>query len=225
MLNTILGLFARSPFAPLQAHMDKVATCVNLLPDLFQALEKEDLALLEKIADQISTFEHQADLTKNDIRNHLPKGLFLPIRRSNLLEILSIQDGIADVAEDVAVLTTIKPALLVPIFYDTYQVFLNKNLEAFHLAHQIVREIDELLESSFGGVEARKVSFLVNQVAIKEHEADLIQRQLVKKLYDSENEISYGAFNLWQRIFEATAAISNLSENLANRVHMTLESK
>lgn len=225
MLNTILGLFGKSPFAPLKAHMDVVASCVNLLPLLFEALEQGDSLLIDQIASQISDLEHQADLIKNDIRNHLPRGLFMPIERGNLLEILAIQDRIADVAQDIAVLVTIKPSLLIPVSNGIFHLFLVKNLEAFSSVHLIIQEIDRLLESSFGGVEASKVSTMVSEVAFKEHEADLLQRKLLKKLYDASEEISYGSFFLWQRIFEGTSAIANLSENLANRIRMTLESK
>ncbi len=87
---TILSLFGRSPFAPLQSHMESVARCVHLLPILCEAIEKQDQVQIERIYDEISAIEHQADVIKNDIRNHLPKSLFLPIDRGNLLEILMI---------------------------------------------------------------------------------------------------------------------------------------
>ena len=37
MLN-IASLFGKSPFAPLQSHMKKVALCVERLSDIFNAL-------------------------------------------------------------------------------------------------------------------------------------------------------------------------------------------
>ena len=170
MLGTILNLFGRSPFAPLQSHMEKASACVHLLADLFQALEKRDYTALEQIATQIGQLEHQADLTKNDIRTHLPKSLFLPIDRSHLLEILSIQDQIADKAEDIAVLATIKPIELLPVFKKEFKDFLNKNIDAFDSALRIIKEMHELLESSFGGPEAEKVRSMVDEVSFKEHE-------------------------------------------------------
>lgn len=225
MLNALLNLFGRSPFAPLQSHMEKVSSCVHFLPELFVAIDQQDNGAVEQIAAKISEFEHSADLTKNDIRNHMPKGLYLPIDRSHLLDILTIQDRIADAAEDVAVLTTLKPLSLLPSFKGEFQEFLNKNIDAFNEAHRIIKEIDELLESSFGGMEAEKVRTMVEEVAFKEHEADILQRKLLKKLFQSEDEMKYSSFDLWQRIFQAVAAISNLSENLAYRVRMTLELK
>ena len=225
MLNALLNLFGRSPFAPLQAHMDRVASCVHMLPSLFEALKKKDTVGLTQIAESISEMEHLADLTKNDIRNNMPKGLYLPIERSQLLEILSIQDRIADTAEDVAVLITLKPLTFLSCFEADFDEYLQKNIDAFDEAHRIIKEINELLESSFGGKEAQHVRSMVENVSYKEHEVDLVQRRLLKQLFQAEDQLNFTSFDLWQRIFQATGAISNLSENLAHRVRMTLELK
>lgn len=225
MLGTLLNIFGRSPFAPLQAHMQRVSDCVHLLPSLFEALENKDDKAVEEIANKISDFEHQADLTKNDIRNHLPKSLFLPIDRSHLLEILSTQDKIADRAEDIAVLLTLKPLEMLPIFSAEFKVFLKQNIEAFDSARAIIKEMHELLESSFGGIEAEKVCAMVDSVSFQEHEVDVTQVTLLKKLLQAEDSMTYTTFFLWQKIFSAVAGISNLSETLALRVRMTLELK
>lgn len=222
---TILKLFGRSPFAPLQSHMESVAQCVHKLPSLFEALEKQDIPLLEKISEEISELEHNADLIKNNIRNHLPKSLYLPIDRGQLLEILALQDRIADKAEDSAVLLSLKRIDFLPNFKEDFLIFLRKNIETFDGAFLIIKELTELLESSFGGVEAEKVKAMVDEVAFKEHEVDVIQRQLLRKLFQAESEMTYATFYQWQRLFEAVASISNLSESLANRVRMTLELK
>lgn len=222
---TILSLFGRSPFAPLQSHMESVARCVHLLPILCEAIEKQDQAQIERIYDEISAIEHQADVIKNDIRNHLPKSLFLPIDRGNLLEILTIQDSIADTVEDVAVIATLKPLEMLPIFKDEFKLFLLKNIETFDGAKLIINELHELVESSFGGIEAEKVRSMVDDVAYREHEVDLIQRRLLKNLFKAEDQLTYITFNQWQRLIENVASISNFAENLAYRVRMTLELK
>ncbi|MBA3721283.1 MAG: TIGR00153 family protein [Parachlamydiaceae bacterium] len=222
---TILKLFGRSPFAPLQSHMESVARCVHKIPALIDALEKQDYPLLERIAEEISELEHSADLIKNDIRNHLPKSLFLPIDRGNLLEILSLQDQIADKAEDIAVLTTLKPLEMLAEFKEDFNQFLIKNIETFEGVFLIIKELNELVESSFGGMEAAKVKVMVDDVGFKEHETDVIQYKLLKKLFNSEHLMTYTTFFQWQKLFESIASISNLSENLALRVRMTLELK
>jgi uncharacterized protein len=224
-MYTIISLFGRSPFAPLQSHMDKVGSCVHMLQALFRALELKDYLEVEKIGDKISELEHAADLTKNDIRNHLPRSLFLPIDRRQLLEILSLQDNIADSVEDIGVLVNLKPIELLDSFKEDFYIFLDLNIETYNEAEKIIKEMHELLETSFGGSEAEKVKIMVDHVAFKEHEVDLVQRRLLKKLFASESQMTYSSFHLWQKIFEALANISNLSEKLANRIRMTLELK
>ena len=98
---TIAKFFGKSPFSPLQSHMRKVANCIKKLTQIFECLDKKDHEQVEELVKNLSKLEHEADLTKNDIRNHLPKSLFLPIDRTLLLEILSIQDSIADKAEEI----------------------------------------------------------------------------------------------------------------------------
>jgi predicted phosphate transport protein (TIGR00153 family) len=218
-------LFGRSPFAPLRMHMEKVANCVEMLIDIFDAVKKGDQAKVEDLAAKISKLEHVADMAKNDIRNHLPKSLFLPIDRASLLEILTIQDSLADKAEDVAILLTIKPLAIREKWDVEFAAFLKGSLETFEIVHNIIREFQELLETSFGGVEAEKVNQMVNRAAEKEHEVDVMQRILLKKLYSEEELISHGTFHLWQHIFQEVGEISDLSEKLAHRVRMTLELK
>ncbi|MBB64225.1 MAG: TIGR00153 family protein [Waddliaceae bacterium] len=224
-MRSILSLFSRSPITPLQAHMEKVAECVKYMKPLFKALEDKDYKLIEEITKTISKLEHEADLLKNDIRYHLPKSVFLPVDRGNLLDILAIQDHIADSAEDAAIVLTLRNLEMLPEFKDDFNEFLDMNLRAFEGAHQVIGEFHELLESSFGGVEAQKVNSLIDEVSHLEHEVDLIQRKLLKKLFSLEDKISYAVFYAWMQIFESIGDLSNASEGLSRRVRTTLELK
>jgi uncharacterized protein len=224
MLN-IARLFGKSPFAPLQSHMKKVALCIERLADIFNAFSKMDMEKIEKLVADLSRMEHEADLTKNDIRNHLPKSLFLPIDRAHFLEILAVQDSIADKAEDVGILLTLRPLETFRDFHENLVAFFRKNEIVFLDAKRIIEEIDELLESSFGGLEAEKVKEMVEQTAQQEYEADKMQKLLMKQLFTQGDTLSVPIFNLWMRLIEEIGAISHLSERLANRIRMILELK
>ena len=184
-----------------------------------------DMEKIEKLAADLSRMEHEADLTKNDIRNHLPKSLFLPIDRAHFLEILAVQDSIADKAEDIGILLTLRPVENFHNFTEKVIAFFHKNELAFLDAKKIIEEIDELLESSFGGIEAEKVKSMVEQTAYKEHEADKMRQMLMKELFTQGDALSVPEFFLWMRLIEEIGALSNLSERLANRVRMILELK
>ena len=222
---TIAKLFGKSPFAPLQSHMNKVASCIEKLAAVVASLPNADPAQIEKFVADLCTLEHEADLTKNDIRNHLPRSIFLPIDRPQFLEILAIQDSIADKAEDVGILLTLRPLAPFKNFKEELQSLFQKSSLVFWDAKHIIEEIDELLEASFGGLEAEKVKEMVEQTAYKEHEVDLKQRDLMKQLFSEGTDLSSPDFYLWHKLIEEIAGISNLSEKLANRIRMVLELK
>lgn len=224
-INPLGRLFGRSPFKPLVSHMDKVWECMERLQLLFKAFTEGNHAEVERLSEEISRLEHAADLTKNDIRNNLPKGIFLPVDRGNLLEILSLQDAIADEAEDVGVVLSYKNLDFLPELREDFNDFVAKNIDAVNIVHQIINEMDNLLESSFGGAEANKIQKMVDEVAFREHEVDVIQRRLLKKIFTMEDRISHGSFIIWLRLFNETASLSDVSEKLANRVRMTLETR
>ena len=222
MLN-IAKLFGKSPFAPLQTHMDRVASCVGQLPTLFKALSEKDEKALQKAAEQISRLEHEADLTKNDIRNHLPKSLFLPVDRSALFEILALQDSLADQAQAIALHACLYPLPALEEIRTDFTRFCQKNIEAFWLGREVVRELDELLECSFGGIEAEKVKGMVEQIAFFEYEADQIEYTLKRSIYQAGEWLAQPEFHLWLTLIEDIASLSHLAEKLGNRIRMLLE--
>jgi len=100
-----------------------------------------------------------------------------------------------------------------------------KNEEVFLDAKHIIEEIDELLESSFGGIEAEKVKEMVEQTAFKEHKAEKMKNALLKKFFAQADTLSAPSFYLWTRLIEEIGSISHISERLANRIRMILELK
>ena len=205
--------------------MEKVVACVEQIAPLFKALEKGDYEEVAQISKKISKLEHEADLTKNDIRNNLPTSLFLPIARTSLLDILSFQDSIADRAEDVGILLTLKKLEMEKTLAPLFQKFIQMNLDACELVHKIILEMDFLLESSFGGQEALKVQQMVEKVAKAEHEVDVVQRELLKGFLEINEEMSAPSFFLWMKVIQEVGALSDECEKLANRVRMILEVK
>ena len=97
--------------------------------------------------------------------------------------------------------------------------------KAMEEASRLYVQLDELMESGFGGAEADRVKNMVEEVALQEHEADVIQRRLLKTMLAREEDFTYGEFFLWTRIIQQVADLSNLAEKVGNMVRMTLEIK
>ncbi len=225
MTNALGKLFGWSPFRLLQQHMGQVATCVAKMCEALDAFERESWADVESAAEEISRMEHVADKIKDEIRGNLTRRLFLPIDRGRVLEILALQDSLADRAEDVAVLLTIKRLKILPSIADQFREFRDVNIKAVTLVAKIIDQFDELVETGFGGTTADKIRVMVHDVAYAEHEVDLIQRTLLRDLFALETDLSSGDLYLWMQLIRQLASLSNGSENLANRTLAILESK
>jgi uncharacterized protein len=223
MLQNIFAIFGRSPISLLQQHMERVARCVQQLKPLFEAFEKENFQEVEKLALLISDLEHSADIKKNEIKNRLPGSLLFAIDRSTYIDILLSQDSIADAVEDVAVVMTLRPLKYRKAFHEPLTQFLNKNIEAFESVFRVHQELPNLVESSFQGIEAEKVRLMIDDVAKKEHEADLIQKDLLRALLNEEEHLTAGTFFQWQKMFEVLGRISDACEILGANIRVTLE--
>lgn len=116
----------------------------------------------------------------------MASGVFLPVSRAALLEIISIQDSLADCAEDIAILLTVKELQFYPEFEELFFEFLQKTVQSFEAVAKTIREMDRLLESSFGGNRADKTRVLVSEVSNLEHECDLLQRELMKVFFSDD---------------------------------------
>lgn len=224
-MRTIARLFGKSPFAPLQTHMKRVGSCIEKLSDIFDIVPKKDLEKIKKLSKELSELEHEADLTKNDIRNHLPKSLFLPIDRTHFLGILSVQDKIADKAEEIGIVLSFKTLDMQGDLKELLKELYQKSIETFWQSKKIIEEIDELLESSFGGIGAEKVKNMVEQTAFLEHEVTQVRRKILEHILSDSIELSTTSFYLWECIIRELCSIAELSEELGNRIRVVLELK
>lgn len=224
-MRTIAKLFGKSPFAPLQQHMNKVAACIAELEEAFTAFFNSEYKKMEIIAKRLSKLEHEADLAKNDIRNNLPRSVFLPIDRSHLLEMLAIQDSLADTAENIGLSLILYPLPVLKELQQDLQNLLQINIHTFSNVQMIINEMDILLESSFGGIEAQRVKAKIEEISSQEHESGLIKHEVLKKFFSKGKDLEVPAFFLWLRIIEDISSLAHISERLANRIRMVLALK
>ena len=221
-MSIISKLFGKSPFEPLYQHMLKVKECVDLVRPLMDAFLNEEDKKVEGFAKKIFKAEHEADLVKKELRNQLPKSIFLPVARGDLLRFLKEQDHIADSAEDLAVLITLRKTKVPEELKEELKDFVDKVLVTYEMAMRVSSEIKLLAETSFSGTEAHKVTQLIEELKVDEWEADKAQMIAAKKLFSIEEKLDPITLLMLMNIFKELGILANHAENAGDQMRMML---
>ncbi len=221
-MSIISKLFGKSPFEPLHQHMLKVKACVGLVRPLMDAFLKGEQEKVKDVARKIFKAEHDADMVKKEIRSRLPKSILLPVARGDILRFLKEQDNIADSAEDLAALLILRKTTVPEELKEKLKIFVDKVLETYEVAMTVSSEIKLLAETSFGGEEAHKVMELIEQLKLKEWEADKAQMKAAKKMFSIEKKLDPVSVMMWMHIFRELGTLANHAENAGDQMRLML---
>ena len=220
--NSIVNLFGASPVRPLQKHMAKVVECVSQLEPLFDAVLADDWAAVNEVQERIVALEHDADDLKHDLRLHLPRSLFLPVERRDLLEVLTMQDNIANRAKDIAGLIRGRRMLFPADVGPRLKDFVERCIDACLQAQKTVNELDELVETGFRGAEVELVQNLINELNRIETETDTIQVEVRSLVFAIERDLPPIDAMFLYRILDWTGDIGDRAQRVGSRLQLML---
>lgn len=220
--NPILQMFSRSPFKPVQEHIAKAQSCAAELIPFFTAVIAEDWEEALKVQKRIATLEGDADVMKKDVRQNLPKSLFLPVARTDLLELLRMQDKIANRAKDISGLmigrSMVVPAPLHELMMDYIRVSLSTSEQAL----KAISELDELVTSGFGGHEVDMVEEMIIQLDDLEHQTDKLEREIRGELFKIEKELNPVDVIFLYNVITWIGDIADRAQQVGSRLQLLL---
>lgn len=219
-IRSIWGLVAKSPFGAYAEMAVQVQACTNLVPDLFEAVYAGDQEKILALAKEISHREHEADVTKTRVRDGMPHSLLLPVDRRDALDVLASLDAIADCAEDVAILFTLRRMEPHEALTQPLRLLVDRVMTTVDKALEIVKQLDDVSRASFAGREAERIRDMIDELGRLEHEADKAQDMLAKALFSIEDEIKPVAVLMWGKIFNKVGDIANHAERTGNRLRL-----
>lgn len=220
--SPLSGLLRGSPFKPIQEHMRIVFSCVCQIPPLFDALYKKDEKQLSIFAEEIIKLETEADKIKSTYRLNMPKTLLLPVDRKDLLGLLSDQDDIADTVEEIAKILLYRDMVVPDNLKEILDELLEGTMEIVSEAKAMIEQLDELLQVGFGGRELDKVADMIAGVRRSEHNLDNIIHRTRRALFEVEKDLDPVSVMFWYQIIGHLGNVSDLSENLADRLLLFL---
>lgn len=215
-----LNMFGRSPIRPLEAHMSKVYMCVKELRPFFEAVLVESWVKAEALQKSIAQLEHEADDMKRELRQHLPNSLFLSVSRSDLLDLLYVQDRLANKAKDIAGMVFGRKMIFPAAIAKKYIEFLQRSLDASEQADVAIHELDELLETGFSGHEVKLVDQMIAKLSEIEHDTDRQQVELRQIMFDLEQTLPPVNVMFLYKIIEWTGELADRAREIGDRLQI-----
>jgi predicted phosphate transport protein (TIGR00153 family) len=219
---SLSNLLGRSPFKPLQQHMRAVLECAREVPGLFDAVVAGDQDKVASIKDKIFEEEANADTIKNELRAHLPKSLFMPVDRRDLLELLQMQDSIADTAQDIAGLLVERQMEVPAGMKEPLLKLAGRCVDVVESAHKVIEELDELVEMGFRGKEVSQVEAMIDEVNKIEDETDELGLELTRQLFAKEDEIKPVSVMMWYQLIQWVGDLADFAEKVADRLRLLI---
>ena len=222
MANMLANIFGSSPVQPLEKHIDISYCCAKQLRAFFRAVVKDDWDTATSVRSEIERLEHEADDLKKAIRLSLPKSLFMPVPRQDLLELLLVQDKIANRTKDVSGIVIGRRMLIPAEIAEQFLDFVDRNVDAAKQARKSVRELDDLFTVGFRGAEVDLVTALIEELDRIETDTDDKQAALRAALFKIERDMDPIDAVFMYKVIELTGEIADMAERVGRRLELLL---
>lgn len=189
---------------------------------LFEHVIAGDWGKVETSRQAIVAYEQEADEFKKQIRGQMPKKLFMPVPREDLLNLLWAQDQIANTARDISGLVFGRKMQIPESIRDDFMSYVSRNAAAAKKARKSIRELDELYTTGFRGAEAAFVEALVEELDQIENDTDEMQAKVRTRLFAIEDELPPVHVMFLYQVIELIGQIGDMAERIGRRLELLL---
>jgi len=222
-LPTLLAnIFGSSPVMPLERHVGLAYKCTKQIIGFFEAVVANDWETAKSIRGEIERLEHEADDLKKEIRLGLPKSLFMPVPREDLLELLLVQDKMANRTKDVSGIVMGRKLQIPPQIASEFLEFVSRAVDAAKQARKSVRELDDLFTSGFRGAEVTLVSELIEELDRLETDTDDREAALRASLFAVESGLEPVNVIFLYNVIGLVGEIADMAERVGRRLELLL---
>ncbi|KZN29626.1 MULTISPECIES: TIGR00153 family protein [Pseudoalteromonas] len=220
--NAFLGVFAKSPIKPIEEHIKIVHQASESLIPFFEHVFKGEWTEADALRVNIRNLEREADALKREVRLQLPRGLFMPVERTDLLELITHQDKIANKAKDIAGRVVGREMAIPESIQKDFVAYLSRCVDATKQASKAINELDELLETGFRGREVALVEKMLVELDAIEQDTDDMQIKIRQELRQVEADLNPIDVMFLYKIIEWVGELADIAERVGARLEVML---
>ncbi len=210
--ESILGIFAKSPFVSLQKHMDIGKQAAIALQNFLTSAGVSDWSKAKQYRQEIIDLEHAADDIKNQIRTHLPKSLFMSVSREDLLDLVYTMDGIPNTAKDISGIMIGRQMEIPNQIAEQFSAFVKAAIKAAKQASAAIEKVDEVRRGGFSSSDADLLQDLVAELELLEHENDDLEAALRNDFFEIEKDFPAVDAMFLYDIFNRIGSLADISQ-------------
>ena len=187
--HTISDLISRSPFGPIQVHMEKSKECAEELLVFLDAVIDNDWNNANTSRKKIKAFEKDADKLKAETRDLLPKGMFLFVPRGDLLDLIGLADEIPNTIKDISGLVYGRQIVIPSQISASFKEFASEAVEIVSTAALAVDQLSEVSRLAFGSRASDALKKIISKLDSLEAESDKSEVTVRRQLFDIEKDL------------------------------------
>ena len=146
----------------------------------------------------------------------------MPFSRRDLLDLLLMQDSIANIAKDVSGLMISRKMTLPDEIFEDIIELTEVCIKTSATALKAVNELDELLETAFGSRERKVVNNIIEKINELESESDKIQHTIRAKLFPLESDLPPVDVIFYYRAVEWLGELADAAQKVGSRLEVLL---
>jgi predicted phosphate transport protein (TIGR00153 family) len=213
-------MFGRSPFQPLLAHIVKANDCADQLLPFFEATVIGDWAAAADHRETVTRLEHEADELKTELRLNLPNTMFLPVSRTDLLDLISVQDKIANKVRDITGIMLGRRMQVPEALAQPMRDYIQTSVACVAQSRQALEELKDLLESGFGRNVAEVLQKMIRELHVLENQADGQQVAIRRILFELESQLPPVDVIFLYQIIDGIGEVSDRAERVGSRLQI-----
>ncbi|MBW1979827.1 MAG: TIGR00153 family protein [Deltaproteobacteria bacterium] len=216
MRFSFFSLFYVSPFEKLKEHADKVRECAWMFKRAAECYVSQDCEEFDQLTEEVARLESQADFIKRNLRNHIPKGLLMPVDKFMLFDYLREQDHVLDDVEEALYWLSFRPMAGIP------EELIGDFLELIDAVIPAIEKLPEMVEQSISYFrnkteeQRNKLKSIIRDIRQSENEADVLEHELKKRAFAVLDD-PVTIFHV-VRLLEIIGSIADDAQNASDRM-------
>lgn len=219
-MDRISDLIKKSPFGPIQKHMDKAKASVGELIIFLESVINMEWEKAIQSRKKIVDLEHQADALKAETRGLVPKSIFLSVPREDVLELVKRTDEIPNTVKGISGLMIGRRMEVPSQISTTFMQFASEAAEICKVASNATNHIDELFQFAFGGNAADEMQKLIRQLDTLEDHCDETEIMLRSQLFAIEKDLPPIDVMFLYSVINKIGELADIAEQVGHRISL-----